>query len=59
MCEGEKTISYHNHKGFWAIPTHIWSRDGVHPNTKLGRAKYIASLRKAIFQAVGKICREN
>lgn len=56
MCKDEPNLHFHVHKGFWSIPPHKWTRDGVHPNTKEGRSKYISSLRKAIFLAVGKLC---
>lgn len=55
MCSGDPNLTFHNHKGFWDVPVHTWSHDGVHPNSKFGRQKYIASLRKAIFLATGKL----
>ena len=57
MCTDEPNLFYHIHKGFWSIPIHQWSHDGIHPNTKIGRKKYIASIRKAIFLSVGRLCR--
>ena len=50
MCAGDPNISYHVHQGFW-VPHYVtWSRDGVHPNTQLGRKMYLRSMRKAIFK---------
>ena len=46
---------YQNHKGFWTTPVSSWSRDGVHPNTSLGRKRYIKSIRKASFLALQSI----
>ena len=59
MAAGDCHITYHVHKGFWTRPQHSWSRDGVHPNTKLGRSKYIASLRNAIFLAVANLSQQS
>lgn len=48
---------YHNHKGFWTTPVQAWSRDGVHPNSTLGRKRYSKSLRKASFLALQGLTR--
>jgi len=52
LAEPEKDITYHTHRGFWACPCEQWSRDGIHPNTLLGRQKYKTSLRLAIFKSL-------
>lgn len=44
--------TYHVHKGFWMDPDQNWSTDGLHPNTPAGRAKYIKSIRRAVFLAL-------
>jgi len=58
---GCKEIKYFKHKGFWAreiqgqkFPIDIWewSRDGVHPNSVLGRHKYKVSVWAAILEAL-------
>lgn len=51
LCEVEPDITYHTHRGFWNIPISQWSRDGIHPNTQLGRQKYKTSLRTAVYNA--------
>jgi hypothetical protein len=56
MCADEPQLAFHVHQGFWSIPVHQWSRDGVHPNTTHGRNIYIKSIRKAIFLATGRLC---
>ena len=53
LCE--VNIPYHVHRGFWLDPVDVWSRNGIHPNTSLGRKKYKASLRSAVFKSVEQI----
>jgi lysophospholipase L1-like esterase len=55
MCADERYLAFHNHRGFWEAPIHVWSRDGVHPNTTQGRKKYLGSIRQAIFLAAGRL----
>ena len=45
FCDTETNISYHTHRSFWNVAIDSWSRDGLHPNTKVGRQKYKRSLR--------------
>ena len=52
MCEGEVSLSYHVHQGFWDRDVTIWSQDGIHPNRREGRKLYIKSLRRALFKAI-------
>ena len=35
----ETNIGYHVHRGFWLDPVDVWSRDGIYPNTSVGRKK--------------------
>ena len=65
---GSSAIFYHKHKGFWEmqdkskkfdLPVSAWSKDGIHPNSERGRARYKSSLRTAIYKALkslGKKC---
>ena len=55
LCDVEVNIPYHVHRGFWLDPVDVWSRNGIHPNTSLGRKKYKASLRSAVFKSVEQI----
>ena len=58
LCKELSHISYHRHSGFWAdsnrqpLLQHTWSRDGIHPNTDLGRLQYKRSLRDAILRTL-------
>ena len=52
LCEVEPRIRYHVHSGYWLHSVSTWSRDGIHPNTILGRKKYKRSLRSAVFKAI-------
>jgi hypothetical protein len=58
MCGEEKHITYHTHRGFWrtetgtSLPTNVWSNDGIHPNTVVGRKKYKRSIRDAVFNVL-------
>ena len=52
FCDVEPLIDYHRHRGFWNTDTCTWSRDCLHPNTNVGRAKYKRSLRKAVNNAL-------
>ena len=46
LCDGEEFIFYHQHRGFWedqshhVLPVDYWSKDGIHPNSFVGRDKY-------------------
>ena len=55
FCDVEPLIDYHTHRGFWNTDTYTWSRDGLHPNTNVGRAKYKRSLRKAVNHALSVV----
>lgn len=55
LCDVEPHIDYHIHKGFWAEPITLWSRDGIHPNNAQGRSKYKKSLRRAVFIAITRV----
>ena len=57
ICEGESTLSYHVHQGFWADEDMTWSRDGIHPNSARGRKLYIKSLRRSVFKAITQVKR--
>lgn len=52
LCEVEARVHFHMHKGFWSSSPNEWSRDGIHPNNPIGRKKYRASLRKAVFKTL-------
>ena len=52
MCSVNSSIHYWKHKGFWADPVSYWSRDGIHPNSRIGRKRYCTSIKNAIFKAV-------
>ena len=46
-------IMYKSHDGFWTTPIHEWNRDGIHPNTNLGRALYKKSIRQNCTASLG------
>ena len=52
MCSVNSSIHYWKHKGFWADPVSYWSRDGIHPYSRIGRKRYCTSIKNAIFKAV-------
>ena len=52
MCSVNSSIHYWKHKGFWADPVSYWSRDGIHPNSRIGRKRYCTSIKNGIFMAV-------
>jgi hypothetical protein len=54
LCEDEPRVHYFVHKGFWQYPVDQWSDDGIHPRTRTGRKKYMASIRKAVFKTLEK-----
>ena len=49
MCDGEESLSFHAHEGLTDRKITLWSRDGIHPNTREGRKLYIRSLQRAFF----------
>lgn len=49
FCEVEPKITFHSHQGLALFPTFELSRDSVHPNGKLGRDRYLRSIRRIIF----------
>ena len=57
FCDVETDIDYHTHRGFWQTANESWSRDGLHPNTVIGRRKYKRSLRQAVYNAVRSLKR--
>ena len=52
FCDVEPLIDYHTHRGLLDTYTCTWSRDGHHPNTNVGPAKYKRSIRKAVNHAL-------
>lgn len=51
-------IDMHRHKGFYKVqegnlrddlPVGVWSEDGIHPDTEIGREKYRCSLRSPML----------
>ena len=57
FCDVETNIDYHTHRGFWQTANESWSRDGLHPNTVIGRRKYKRSLRQAVYNALRSLKR--
>jgi len=55
LCFVDPQIDYHTHRGFWASPIEEWSRDGIHPNTSVGRQKYKTSIRSAVYNTLKSI----
>ena len=55
LCDVEQRIEFRTHNGFWDIPVHQWSRDGIHPNTQEGRRKHTRSIRFAALDALGHV----
>ena len=55
FCEVEENISCKCLQGFWQDPISMWSRDNIHPNTKLGRKRYKNDLRRVIFSTMPSI----
>ena len=55
LCDVEKQLEFRTHNGFWDVPVHQWSRDGIHPNTQEGRRKHKRSIRFAALEALGHV----
>jgi len=55
LCDVEPHIEFRTHNGFWDVPIHQWSWDGIHPNTPEGRRKHKRSVRFAALDALGHI----
>ena len=61
LCLSAPCIFYHLHEGFWQTEDHqvlsvdSWSWDGIHPNLKSGRDKYVKCMRSALHNAAREI----
>ena len=54
FCDKSKIIKFHRHEGF-GTPITKWTKDGIHPNSPLGRKNYKRSIRSAAFRTVTAI----
>ena len=54
MLEFEPRLSFVRQQGYYSIPVDAFSKDGVHPNTPLGRRLHCRNLKRAILAAASR-----